>query len=505
MDISSISFRRFRLAWLVLLLAGCMAIPPRQQTTAWRFGDLPAPLGAQQDQQSNRLLSPPPDRKVWGNKDLGGQDSGQLRNDQTQKDQSNQREPRDFPKTAPPAVANTDRDELPQSILPGPSKKNRNNRQLPKAESAPQIVPSEVTVPPSLELLVSSPARKQVGGTATFYLTLTNSGDRPLERLAVRCGFDEALVFAGSEKREVLQRVERLAAGESKELALSLVATSAGSHCCRFVVTRREGNDDVELASKQVCVEFVTRHVEIDIVGPKQRTEGSRAEFNITLSNRSLKTIAGARAIVSFDKALIPKEASSGGEQKAGTLTWQLGSLGPLERVQLQVEFECRNQAHRACVSVEVKGENVSGSELSGDQDEVCLEIVPVPGTLDLQISDRDDPLEAGKSGTFEVTVENIGLQAARRIVIEAVASENLKVGAASVRIGTENVPLKYVLDGTRLVFDPVDQLEPSARLVYTIEVEALRPGIVEFRASLSSSLSSTPVTTMEPLSIVEP
>ena len=37
-------------------------------------------------------------------------------------------------------------------------------------------------------------------------------------------------------------------------------------------------------------------------------------------------------------------------------------------------------------------------------------------------------------------------------------------------------------------MFDPVDQIEPSVRLVYTIEVETLRPGLAEFRASLTTS-----------------
>ncbi len=392
------------MAWLVLLLAGCMTIPPRQQTSAWRIGDQPAPLGAplgaQDDQQANRPLTRPPD----------SHDSARLPDDPFRN-----RQARVFPKVGPPpAATNADGDELPQPIL-----KEKRNRQLPKAESAPQIVPAEVTVPQSLVFSVSGPSRKQVGGTATFHLTLSNSGDRPLERLAVRCGFDDALVFAGSDKREVLQRVELLAVGESRELALSLVATVRRIALLSVYrdVGGREGSEEVELASKQVCVDFVTRHVEIEIVGPTQRTEGSRAEFNITLTNSSLKTIADARAIVSFDKALMPKESLLGADQKAGSLAWNLGSLGPLEKVQLQMEFECRSQAHRACVSVEVKSGN-----RAGDQDEACLEIVPVPGTLDLQISDREDPLEVGKSGTFEVTVENIGLQPARRVVIETTA-----------------------------------------------------------------------------------
>jgi uncharacterized repeat protein (TIGR01451 family) len=405
------------------------------------------------------------------------------------------RDARDVPKAAPGAVANTDPDELPQPVL-----RDRKNNQIPKAETVPHIEPAEVTVPQAVELSVSGPSRKQVGGSATFHVTLSNSGDRPLEDLTVRCSFDDALKFIGSDTREVLQRVDRLAVGETRELALSLAASSAGSHCCWFVVTRGTGADKVELVSKQVCVDFVTRHVEIEIVGPARRTEGSRAEFNITLSNTSLKTIADAQAVVSFDKVLIPKEASAGAEQKTGTLAWHLGSLGPLEKVQLQLEFECRNEAHRACVSIEVTGTN-----LSGDHEEACLEIVPVPGTLDLRISDRDDPLEVRQSGTFEVTVQNIGLQPARRVVIEAALSENLRLQTASARVGSRDLPIKYSIEGNHLAFEPVDQLEPSVSLVYTFEVEALRPGPAEFRASLSSSLSSTPVTTAEPMTIVEP
>ena len=130
---------------------------------------------------------------------------------------------------------------------------------------------------------------------------------------------------------------------------------------------------------------------------------------------------------------------------------------------------------------------------------------MPVPGTLDLQIRDREDPLEAGQTGMFDVTVQNIGLQSARRVVIEAATSENLKVRTAKVRIGGHDVALNFTTAGTKLVFEPVEVLEPSMRLVYTFEVEAVRPGPAEFRASLSSSLSGTQVTTMEPITIVEP
>src|SRR5262249_41992697 len=171
--------------------------------------------------------------------------------------------------------------------------------------------------------------------------------------------------------------------------ALSLTGNQVGSNCCRFAVTRREGNDELELASKQVCVEFVTRQLEIEVIGPTQRTEGSRAEFNIALTNHTQKTIDNVEALVSYDKALLPREATAEAERRGGSLVWRLGVLRPLERVQLQVEFECRAQAHRACVLVEVRGD-----DLPNGQEEACVEIVPIPGTLDIRVSDRADPLE---------------------------------------------------------------------------------------------------------------
>jgi len=142
-----------------------------------------------------------------------------------------------------------------------------------------------------------------------------------------------------------------------------------------------------------------------------------------------------------------------------------------MEKVQLQVEFECRTQAHRACIRVEVKG-----ADVAAEHEEACVEVVPVPGTLDLRISDRDDPLETGRKGAYEVTVQNIGLQAARRIVLEAAVPENIAVGSVLVRVGDRPLSLKYSAEPGRLIFDPVGELAPNARLVYTFEVEALRP-----------------------------
>jgi len=477
------SIGRFPLVWPVVVLAGCMTFSPPPRTTAWRAPDSPAPLGAADEFETRRPV-PPSTAKI-------------------KPPQPTRELELPLPQTGVSSDEEGDLDPPPEIVRSAPDPSKDSFPKIgsgPTIESIPKIEPDDVAVARPLEMTVVAPARKSPGGTATYRVTLRNTGDRPLEGLVVHCRFDEALLFAGSERREVVQRIERLPAGESKELALSLSSDQIGSHCCRFVVTRREGGSEVELAYRQVCVEFATRHVEIEIVGPSQRTEGSRAEFNIALSNNALRKINDAQVVVSFDKALVPREVSAEAEKKSSTLVWRLGALQPLEKVQLQIEFECRSQAHRACVFVDVTGTGVSG-----EHEEASLEIVPVPGTLDLRVSDRDDPLETGKTGAYEVTVQNIGLQPARRVVVEAALPENVQFQSARVQSGDATLDLKYTVEGRRVVFEPVEQLEPNARLVYTFEIEGLRAGPAEFRASLTSSLGSTIVTASEPTSIVDP
>ena len=477
------SIGRLPLVWLAVVLAGCMTFSPPPLTNAWRAPDSPGPLGAADEFEAHRPV-PPATTKIKPPKPTA---EGAL----------------PLPQTGVSSDEDGDLDPPPEIVRSAPDPSRDSFPKIgsgPAIDPIPKIEPDDVTVSRPLEMTVVAPARKSPGGMATYRVMLRNTGDRALEGLVVHCRFDDALVFAGSDRREVVQRVDRLPVGESKELALSLTSDQIGAHCCRFVVARPDGGSEVELAYRQVCVEFTTRHVEIEIVGPAQRTEGSRAEFNIAVSNNTLKKINDAQVVVSFDKVLVPRELSADAEKKSGALVWRLGGLQPLEKVQLQVEFECRSQAHRACVSVDV-----TGTSVSAEHEESCLEIIPVPGTLDLRVSDRDDPLETGKTGAYEVTVQNIGLQPARRVVVEAALPENVQFQAARVKSGETSLNLKYSVEGRRLVFDPVEQLEPNARVMYTIEVEGLRPGLAEFRASLISSLGSTVVTASEPTSIVEP
>lgn len=334
----------------------------------------------------------------------------------------------------------------------------------------------------------------------TYRLTVHNQSDEPVDEITVHCEFDEALIFGGSGKREVLNRVGQILPHETRELALSLLSEKTGTHCCRFTVKFKEQDREVEALWKSVCVEFVPRQLELSVQGPVQRTVGSRAEFNLYVSNRSAKVLSEARVSVAFDAALIPKEATAGAVQKPRSLVWDLQDLQPNEGVQLQVEFDCQTPARRACLTIEAEAK-----DLSGDQTEACVEVVPVPGVLDLRVSDRTDPVHVGKRGEYEVTVQNIGLQVVRKVRLEVAAPPHLKILSAKVVQDGQPIDLKYDREEGRLVFEPIDQLGPDARLAFVIEVEGVTAGKAEFVATLTSSLSRVAVSVAEPTGIVEP
>ncbi|MFN0051173.1 MAG: hypothetical protein ACKV0T_03225 [Planctomycetales bacterium] len=363
----------------------------------------------------------------------------------------------------------------------------------------PHVDVSDV-VAGGLALEVEAPRRKQLGSYALYRVTIRNGGDQPAKGVTVRCDFDDPLVFRGSDLRRVTQAFDRLEPGEAKDLALSLYSAQPGLHCCRFTVASEQESASVPPPAKTVCVDFVSRQLSIDMLGPTRRTEGSRAEFNITLANLSVQTLSNVRAILTFDQALVAREASAGAQVGTGRLVWELGTLQPLESIQLQSEFECRGLARRACVGIEVQT-----SELAPEQDETCLEVVPVPGTLDLRLSDLLDPLTTGQTGIYEATVHNLGLQAARRLSLEANLPEQLRLVSATVLEGDRDLRLGHKVEEGNVIFDELDSLAADARLTIRLEVQALTPGLAELTVRLTSSLSQTPVLATEPTLIADP
>ncbi len=247
----------------------------------------------------------------------------------------------------------------------------------------PPVAQSGVDPLEHLTLDVVGPDRRQIGAGATFQVTIRNNGEVPADNVVVTCEFDEALAFGDSKDREVRQRLGRVAAGETKELSLTLVADIPGKHCAQFALKADDGiasaavpSTDAAAAkrSAKACVEYVPRRLSATISGPSRRTTGSRAEFAFRVANLTDEPIQGVVLEVTRDNSLVLRELTAGSKRSAGRIRWEIGTLGPREEVVYQVEFECRAPRERATV-----GCAISADDLAPEEREALLEVVPSP------------------------------------------------------------------------------------------------------------------------------
>ncbi|WP_339727346.1 hypothetical protein [uncultured Gimesia sp.] len=373
--------------------------------------------------------------------------------------------------------------DLPDEIKPQPRLKvpdlqsRIEPKSVPKQSSGPMMTAPSASGP--LEMSVEVIPKRQLGSGATFYLIIKNVSDRSVRNVLMECEFDAALLFPGRREKKIGQRLGTLQPGESKEISLTLYSDALGSHCCRF----RAIADGEELVWKSVCVEYEKKQLDLSVIGPSARTIGSRAEFIVKLSNVSDIDLNDIQVDISYDPVLIPREASIGSERETGHLKWNLDTVRKGEGVQLQVEFECEVAAEHACLRV-----NVTSPELPNELVSACLKVTPATGVLDVQVRDTKDPIARGEETTYEVSIENRGLQPAKDISFTAKIPRMFRVVSVEAHQGNQKLNLRPQVTQNILTVSSIQELPADAFLRYTILVKAIGSGDGEFEVTISGA-----------------
>lgn len=351
-----------------------------------------------------------------------------------------------------------------------------------------------------VELTVTAPSRKAIGSYALIRIAVRNPNEKEVSPIFVQCEYDAGLEFVGIAKPGVKQDLGTIAGGETREISLSLLCKQLGPQNCRVKVTQFTGDQAVELSDSKVRVECVEPTIKVTCVGPPRRNVGGRAEFNLNISNPTPKTIKNVNLVLTHDVALVAKEATQGARVEAGRLTWELGDLQPREGLQLQVEFECRTAARRACLLAEATAEGISAERV-----EECLEVLLVSGIIDLQVRDLDDPVAVGDTIQYEVDIRNAGLQQAEQIQLRVAPSPQMKLVSGKVFRGETELDISTSFDADQLVFDPIAKLPPEGKLRFVVEAKAQRAGTGSFRAELSHEGTAITLSSEEPTEIIDP
>jgi len=475
---------------LTVSLTACTAFAPSRRAS-WKLTD-PPPLNP----QNQPLNSPTPNSSTPQSREtqrIGPQQTiPQKQSEPAQPDKELFAVPESIDRKQPPQTQNPQpRDvpprDLPEEVPARPRMETPRPQTRAKPETTPQRPSGPMMTPPTqagpLEMTVDVTAKRQLGSGATFYLIVKNTSQQSVRNVILECEFDSTLLFPGRREKKIGQRLGTLQPGESKEINLTLYSDSLGNHCCRF----RAISDGEELVWKSVCVEYVKKQLELSVIGPSARTIGSRAEYIIKLSNVADVDLQNVKVVVAYDASLIPREASIGSERETGQLKWMLDTIRVGEGVQLQVEFDCEVAAEYSCMRV-----NVTSPELPEEQASACLKVTPAQGVLDVQVRDTKDPIARGEETTYEVSIENRGLQPARGIQLRAKIPRMFRVVSVEAHQGNQKLNLRPEVNQNTLVVSPVQELPADAFLRYTIQVKAIGSGDGEFDVTITGADSES-------------
>lgn len=336
-----------------------------------------------------------------------------------------------------------------------------------------------------LQLVLEAPPIVLAGERIPARISVTNGGAAPAENVTVWARFDDGLTSA-SGRSPVELTVGTIAPGHTKTLDLPLTAKATGRYGIRATAT---GDGNLSAAAEPLAVEARRTELAVAITGPKLAYLNQQVSWSLTVANRGDAPLSNVVV-----RATLPPEVkitgADGGTVGPGSVEWKLADLQPGAMKSFKLEGDAIKLAPQASVTVAVLGDATSNGKAVGTpvegRAEAAVAVIGTPA-LSLELAAPPGHVEVGKRVRFQIRVKNQGTVSARNIDVSALAPPELKpfrgTDAGEGRI-----------DGTRVVFPTIEELQPGATLTFTIEVDAVQAGDARFTAEVKASHLRNPL-----------
>jgi uncharacterized repeat protein (TIGR01451 family) len=348
---------------------------------------------------------------------------------------------------------------------------------------------------PDLALDVQGPAAAVLNLPAKFLITLRNPGSAVLENVQVETEFADGLEFAADPKTRRLTLGLNgppitLAPQQVQTVELELIPRKAGQFPIK-VTAKAEGL----VRDKTIVVVAQAPRLTLDVIeGPQKRFAGRPGEWKIRVANAGDVPLTNVMVRDRLPPELEFEAASDNGQPVQGEVIWNLGTLEPRTQRVLVIKAKATRPAPQAVQIVAATAD----PGLS-EQAQKVLEIVGL-GALGTNLTDLDDPLEAGKVEKYQLEITNTGSAPIMNLVVRGIASAELKPLAGAGPNG-----LAGVVAGQTITFGKVDGLAPGAKLTYVIEAQGLKAGDARFQVEVTSDVNTEPIHLQESTRIVAP
>jgi uncharacterized repeat protein (TIGR01451 family) len=355
-----------------------------------------------------------------------------------------------------------------------------------EGQRAESCATTQITTP-QLAATIAGPAAGVIGVPVTLQINVTNPGTGPATNVVLSAQFDSGFEHE-SKANPVELKVGTLNAGETRTVPLTLTARQAGR-----LVTRITATGDGNLSARaEHAMNIQEARLNVTMTGPRLRYVERPALFTIQVVNPTEVPLTNVMVRDPLPPELGFTSASEGGIFRDGEVGWNLGTLSPFDKKVVEVTTKCLKMSPRV-----VNIATVTADPAVKMQAEAALEIKGM-AAFGLKLVDVGDPAEVGGKVTYKIEVINQGTLPGDGVEIIAIAPTQEKVLDA-------DGPSKPRIEGQRVIFPAVDNVQPKQVLSYTVNVEAVQAGDVRFQVELRAKTLSEPVVEQESTTIYVP
>ena len=333
---------------------------------------------------------------------------------------------------------------------------------------------------PVLALEVSAPRQVMIGGDVRLSIRVSNTGTGEAHEVVLIEQLPDQLEHPAG--RELEYDIGTLAPGESRDIELTLTAAAAG-RVQNVLIAKGAGELLVE---EPYTLEVLAPALAVSIDGPARRYLERKATYRLSVTNPGTASARDVRLTARLPEGMKFVEADNLGQYDAATRTveWLLeelpaGQSGDVALTMLPVSAGEQKIAVEATAQPQLQAE-----------DETTVQVDGVVAIF-FEVADVEDPIEVDGQTTYEIRIVNQGTKTATNLEVVALLPEELTPLDA-------DAPVRHIIDGQRVLFDPMPKLAPKADTTYRVKVQAQRPGDLRFRVQIRTSELRTPVTKEE-------
>jgi uncharacterized repeat protein (TIGR01451 family) len=330
---------------------------------------------------------------------------------------------------------------------------------------------------PILAVDVTTSPKVLIGDDVLLDIVVENKGDGPATNVMLQEDVPELLEFQDG-SRELEFEIGTLAPGQKRSVQLRLKAAKVG---VAHNVLIAQGDAGLE-ARDTVDLEIIAPELQVAGEGPARKYLNRQATHNFSISNSGTASANNVDLVARLPRGLKFVQANNHGQYDSNShsVFWSLqqltaGQVGRVELVTMPIEPGDQKIDFEATADLNQKA-SLSKSLF-----------VDYLVELFCEIDDLADPIEIDGETAYRIKVVNQGLQPATNIRLNADFPPGIQPISVSGNIS-------HQIQGQRVVFSPLDRLDPQQEAVVTITAKGVSEGDHRVVVSMASDDRETQV-----------